>query len=458
MAQVVVVGAGVAGLAAAVWLADFGHDVVILERRDRPGGQLTAAAPGPTTLTVPAVLRDLFGKTGRRLDRELTLRPVDPAVVYVTSLGPVAFPHASRGGTLAAIRAAFGDTAADQWDRLLRRAADIWALTRPVLVDRPASRHAIAALGVRRDSRAAAFGTLQQLVRSLDITHPAVTEILAAQATMVGADPHSGPATIATRPYLEQTFGVWAVDGGPAVLVDALVRRAHERGAIVRTGTAATRYEVRRGRIVAVHTAEHERLAADTVISAVPDAAHRRLLGRPVSAGPGIARSVATIVLPDAGPARIDADAVDADLLRVVTTPTADAPLCVVTIPRGGEIVVHADVERDVRADDRWADAIIAGLSDRGLSLGSRDADSRRRIHTPDDWAHDVSLGPLSPHGPSVNGHFAALRRSRSTTRTRGLYRVGAAVGPGPGIHAVALSAAGVADLVGRPARPRTTP
>lgn len=450
MGQVVVVGAGVGGLTAAVWLADLGHEVTILERRDRPGGQLDAGVPGPTTLTLPAVLRDLFGKTGRRLDRELTLRPADPAVRYLTSVGPVVLPHASRAGTLAAIDQAFGDSAAGEWDRLMRRAADIWASIRPTFVDRPPTVRGVARLAMARTSRRAAFGTLDALLTELDIAHPAVREIVAAHAITTGADPRSGPAMVATGPYVEQTFGTWTVDGGPTALVDALARRARERGADLRTHTAAARYEAVRRRIVAVHSAAGDRFPADAVVSAVPEAEHRRLLGGARSGVSG-RRSVATIVLDGPDPIRSGADAV-----RTVATRIERAPLCVVEYPQGGGVVIHVDVRRDDRLDDAWADAVLAGLARRGLSLDSTRSTSRRRLYTPDQWAVDLGLGTGSPYGIPATDRWAAFRRPRAQSTTRGLFRVGAAANPGPGIHSVALSAAVVADLIGRPTGRRT--
>lgn len=441
--RVVVVGAGVGGLATAVRLADLGHDVVVLERRGDTGGQLRAGVPGPTTFTLPAVFRDLFGTTGRRMDLELTLRPVDPAVRYVTSEGVVVLPHASRGGTLRAFRDALGDTAASDWDRLMRRAADVWEATRSVLVDRLPTTRSIAALALRPTSRHAAFGTLGALLADLDITHPAVREIVAAHAIGLGAHPVTGPAIVATRPYLEQTFGVWTVDGGPGALVDALTRRAEERGAVIRTSTAAARYETHRRRMVAVHTGDGDRLPADVVVSTVPDAEHHRLLGRPPTSARG-ARSVLSIVLPDAGPAP------GGDAVRTVFTRTDDDPQCVVEYPEhpaGGGVVIHVDVDRHPTGHDDATRDVLAGLRRRGLEL---DEPGAARVVTPDRWADDLALGDGSPYGPTATGRWSTLRRLSNRTPVRGLYRVGAATHPGPGVHAVALSAAIVADLVGR--------
>ncbi len=85
MSRVVVVGGGFGGTAAAARLAKLGHQVTVVERRDRLGGAVGFVEQdgfrwdaGPTSTALPAVLRDLFRKSGRPLERELELVPVEP--------------------------------------------------------------------------------------------------------------------------------------------------------------------------------------------------------------------------------------------------------------------------------------------------------------------------------------------------------------------------------------------
>ena len=89
MSKVVVIGAGVGGMATAARLAAKGHTVTILEQSHRYGGKLHtyrrdgfAFDTGPSLFTLPAVYRDLFLKTGAAFEDEVDLQPVEPAFRY----------------------------------------------------------------------------------------------------------------------------------------------------------------------------------------------------------------------------------------------------------------------------------------------------------------------------------------------------------------------------------------
>src|SRR3712207_216406 len=123
MARVVVVGGGLAGSASAARLAKLGHEVTLVESRSSVGGAIGLveqdgytwdAGPGATAL--PAVLRDLFRKSGRPLERELDLVPVDPLREHRFLDGTgVAMPSGSRGAQLDAVGAALGAAAGADW-------------------------------------------------------------------------------------------------------------------------------------------------------------------------------------------------------------------------------------------------------------------------------------------------------------------------------------------------------
>ena len=148
MSRVVVVGAGMGGLAVAARLARLRHDVVVCEQSATYGGKLGAYErdgfvfdTGPSMLTLPAVYRDLFLKTGKApLEDAVDLVPVDPAFRYRFADGTVLdVPNASRARIARAMSTAFGSGAGEDWNRLIDHAAEVWRVTRGPFLESPLS-------------------------------------------------------------------------------------------------------------------------------------------------------------------------------------------------------------------------------------------------------------------------------------------------------------------------------
>ncbi|HEX6499324.1 MAG TPA: FAD-dependent oxidoreductase [Micromonosporaceae bacterium] len=325
MSRVVVVGAGVGGLACAARLAALGHRVTVLERSEAVGGKLgryERSTPvgvfrfdtGPSLLTLPQVFADLFAGTGAgNLDAPepgafdpgvpepggfalgaldlaglaaagLDLVPLDPVVRHVFADGTRLDSVADHESFTARIGGALGDRAADDWRRLWRRAARIWraswrdVLTRPV--DSPLT---VARLAWRLgDLAAVAPGrTLRGLGRSY-LSDARLRTLLDRYATYTGADPRRAPAALAAIPYAELTFGGWYLRGGLGTLADALLARCTGLGVAVRTGSEVVGVDVAGDRVHGVRLADGGYLAADVVVAnADALAVYRDLLPAP---------------------------------------------------------------------------------------------------------------------------------------------------------------------------------
>ena len=141
--NVVVIGGGMGGLAAAARLAKKGHKVTLFEAGSRLGGKCQTERlgefsfdTGPSLLTLPAVYRDLFIKTGKRLEHLLELKPVDPAFEYIFHDGTrIQFPNLSHNGTVGAITEVLGTNAGNDWHNLLERAESMWEASRESFIE-----------------------------------------------------------------------------------------------------------------------------------------------------------------------------------------------------------------------------------------------------------------------------------------------------------------------------------
>ena len=239
--EVVVIGAGMGGLAAATRLAKSGFKVRVFEAGPQPGGKCRTINidgysfdTGPSLLTLPAVYRDLFLKSGKHLGQELKVTPVEPAFDYFFSDGTrLTLPSSSRAGTAAAIEKSFGHRAAAEWENLMKRAEKMWAVSREPFVE--------SELGTLTSliSRPRIFADLFTIapwrsLRSLvnkKISDPRLRTLIDRYATYTGSDPRSAPAVLLTIPYVEMVFGAWHVGGGIGKLGEVLAERAQNCGA-----------------------------------------------------------------------------------------------------------------------------------------------------------------------------------------------------------------------------------
>lgn len=506
MARIVIVGAGIAGLSAAAWLADFGHDVLVFEAAAGPGGQVTEwidSAPGalhiglgPTAFTLPAVFRDLFRKTGRPLERVVGLVPVDPAVRYVFPDGvTVDVPNASRAGAVRAFDSALADgvgpSMGTQWDAVIEHGNRLWEQLRPVVLGylgrETSGGQAARARGRRSpglDARSA------QLLRDV-AADGRLRAVLDSYAAAVGEYPARAPASLTALPYLEQTFGLWTVDGGLGRLVDALHRRAEERGATVRYGVRATGVAVAGGRVEGVQLADDQTVPADVVVwtaspsllgndvlgSTTPPAqsALRRLLPRPPRTAdevpPTAGRSILTVLLvPDATEPAGATDPGEAIGLGEAAGPGrpgptravrpghavgADAPLRTVLVPGEGRatVIVHRGPEFDSSGRRAWV--LHADCPPHGATPGALDWADAGTVETHvAELAEAAKTSGIGLGGPATVRHVRTPRDLEKTIGAPGgcVHGRPATDGPGPGRTAGRGAGEQVTALVRRPA------
>ncbi|GAB1513150.1 phytoene desaturase family protein [Actinophytocola sp. KF-1] len=488
MADVVVIGAGVGGLAAAARLAALGHGVTVVEQAGTHGGKLGALRrdgytfdTGPSLLTLPGVFRDLFAATGAPLDDVVEIVPVDPVCHYRFADGTeVDLPHA-EDRVPAALAAAFGDRAAREWQALMADAARLWDLVGEPVLQRPLGgvRDLVRRSASVRDLLAIApWRTLRSLGRRR-LTDPRLRVLLDRYATYSGSDPRRLPALMSVVPFVEQRFGGWYVRGGLRVLADALAGRCRALGVRFRFGTAVAGIDRGAAGVTGVRLADGTRLAAGLVVSDV-DAEHlyRDLLTGPAARRPlralrRVQPSLSGFVLllalrgrtPEPRhhrvlfPADYDAefDAIFGAAPRPVPDPAVYvcSPADPAVAPDGDEawfVLVNAPRHGPVDwtapglAED-YADRVLAVMADRGLDV--RDRVRWREVRTPADWARDTGSVGGSIYGSSSNGPRAALLRPGNQGPVPGLYLVGGSAHPGGGLPLVAMSAAIVAGLVG---------
>ncbi|MEV6630695.1 phytoene desaturase family protein [Actinoplanes sp. NPDC051470] len=485
MSHVVVIGAGVGGLATAIRLAAAGHRVVVHEQAGVVGGKLGVYEragyrfdTGPSLLTLPRVFDDLgLGLTPERLD---------PVVRHVFPDGSVLDSSSDPDVFRERIADAFGRAAADDWAAFWARAEQIWAASWGPVLQRPVTAATLLRLSWRvKDLRAIAPGASLRGLGRRYLRDPRLRVLLDRYATYTGADPRRAPAALAAIPYAELAFGGWYLPGGLGTLGAALARRAHSLGVEIVLDSPVAAIEQSGGRVSGVRLDNGLHAAADVVVSNVDALVTYRDLVPSAGRVAGLAdRSLAGFVLllgvrgatPELAhhtvffPRNYDAefDAIFGDPGRGRRARPADNPAIFVTRaddpavrPDGREawfVLVNApphgsgwnavDWRRPGLAP-AYQDRILALLARRGLDV--RDRLEFAEVRTPADLA-----AATGAPGGSIYGTAGGLMRSPNRGPVPGLYLVGGSTHPGGGLPMVTLSARIVATQIEADLRQRS--
>jgi phytoene dehydrogenase-like protein len=423
-------------MAAAARLAKLAHQVVVFEPDAELGGSLRPVRhedfiwdAGPTSLTLPAVIRDLFRKSGRPLERVVELRPLRPGRRHVFADRSVLdLPMGTRIEQVDALTAAFDGRAADVWSGYVDQLAPVWDVVRRRALENPfEGRHAIEAaewktLQVRRSLHRALNRASRSAARD-----ERLSALLLDRHRLAGQDPRALPALFGVVEYVERSFGRWRVVGGLHALITALAHRLDERGVDVRTETTVEDLVVRAGSTRGVVLADGSVEPADLVVWTAPR--RPRVLGAGASLPPAIPAARTYLGLRGRVPSLPAETFVHGSPLAVVRTGG--------TAPEGR----HA-----------WTVEHHLGSEDILVSLARQGIDVRHLVVARIDRSPSAIVGDRggSPAGIAWSGWRTAFRRERPQTTISGLFRLGSEVHPGPGMVLGGMGAAQVAALVGR--------
>ena len=271
--RIVVIGSGFGGLAAAIRLLAQGHQVTVLEQRDRPGGRAYVYEQdgftfdgGPTIITAPSLIRELFELAGRRAEDYVTLVPLSPYYNVRFQDGSV-FRYDGDPERVAAEVRRFNPGDVEGYRRFLAAADRIFE-TGFALIDRPFL-HVSDMLRVLPDlARLRSHRSVAAFVRSF-FADERLQQVFSFHPLLVGGNPFQSTSIYALIHSLEQRWGVWFAMGGTGSVVRGLARLIDELGGELRLETPVEEVVVdpASGRASGVRLAGGEVLPADAVVS-----------------------------------------------------------------------------------------------------------------------------------------------------------------------------------------------
>ena len=492
--RVVVVGAGLGGLATALHLAGTGREVTVLEREPVPGGRagrLTLGGydfdTGPTVLTMPDLIAEPLAAVGEELSDWLDLTPLDPAYRTHFPDGSTLDVIARPSRMAAEISRVCGAREADGYLRFVAYARKLWRLERNDFIARNMdSPRDLLTANLIRLIAAGGFRRLQTKIDQF-FADPRTRRIFSFQAMYAGLAPHRALAIYAVIAYLDTVAGVWFPRGGVYAVPRALAGAAEKHGVRIRYDTTVARVELAGGRATGVITAAGERIPADVVVLN-PDlpVAYRDLLpgSGPV---PGRLRYSPSCVVVHVGSRQgysgiahhnihfgrawrttfdevITHGRLMSDPSLLVSNPSrADASLA----PPGRHayyvLAPAPNLDRaplDWRSGfaDRYADELVATLEERGYRDFAAGVELRRVV-TPADWA-DAGMAAGTPfslaHTLRQTGPF---RPGNLHPTLRNVVFVGSGTQPGVGVPMVLISGKlAAARVTGRVTGPGARP
>ena len=497
MAKIVVIGAGVGGMAAAARLAKQGHSISIYEASDRTGGKCRtewigdyAFDTGPSLLTLPAIYKDLFIKTGPRFEKVLTVQAVNPSFSYHFFDGKeVKFQNLDLPKTCQALDEELGLQAGDAWHRLMQRAEVMWDISRVPFVQSELT--SIWSLLKRRDlirgiRQIAPWKSLRTVTAEYT-NDPHLQNIIDRYATYTGSDPRKAPAALLTIAFVEASFGAWHIAGGIGQISVALEDRCRLLNVEINLNAPVSQINTKKGAVTGITLADGAIIDADIVVTnADAEVTYNQLLDSSVNAakperkklkradkslagfslllgldnskidGPAPTVDHHTIYFPE----NYDAEFDDIFVRKIpVNDPTIYicAPNDPLMVKREGTeswfVLVNAPRHEPKIGWDwgnggaEYAKKIIAKLDALGLRVSDRL--EVMEFRTPLDLQNSTGAPGGSIYGTSSNGAMSAFLRAKNRSPVVGLFCVGGSAHPGGGLPLVGMSAELVAVAIG---------
>jgi len=270
--RAVVIGAGFGGIALAIRLQRAGVQTTLVEKRDKAGGRayvwhekgFTFDA-GPTVITDPDCLTELFEGTGSELKDYVELMPVDPFYRLCWEDG-ASFDYNNDQVAMERQMAAFNPADVEGYRRFHAHSEELYQEGYIKLGSVPFQSFWTMMKAAPVLARLEAWNSVHQMVANY-IQDPHLRQAFSFHTLLVGGDPFKSSSVYSLIHALERRGGVWFARGGTGALIAGMIRFFEDLGGVVLLNSSVERIEIEGGRAVGVTLEGGEKIAADMVAS-----------------------------------------------------------------------------------------------------------------------------------------------------------------------------------------------
>jgi phytoene desaturase len=268
----VVIGSGFGGLASAIRLGARGYRVTVLEKLDKPGGRAYVHRQdgftfdaGPTVITAPFLLEELWKLCGKDMSDEIDMRPVTPFYRIRFDDGEM-FDYTGDPASMAEQISKFSPEDVEGYERFLKSSESIFKVGFEKLAHVPFGSWTSMARIVPEMIKLESYRTVYGLVAK-HVKNEKIRQVLSFHPLLVGGNPFSTTSIYTLIAFLERKWGVHFPIGGTGAVVQGLVRLIEGQGNRVVCNQEVKQILVEGGRAVGVELANDERIEADVVVS-----------------------------------------------------------------------------------------------------------------------------------------------------------------------------------------------
>ena len=472
---VIIVGAGIGGLASAISLASEGIPVVVVERSNHSGGKIRQEIiegrpidAGPTVLTMRWVFDELFERAGQHFDSHVRLKRSSRLARHFWPNGSRLDLYSDADRNVEAIADFAGWREAEGYRRFAAQAQRVYTTVKDVFLrsERPTLGSTLTALGKLGPAalwRVEGHRTMWNALGDY-FQDPRLRQLFGRYATYSGSSPFLSPATLNVIAHVERE-GVWLPEGGMTSVAQACERVARQLGVELRFGTEVQEIAVQQGQAVGIRTTAGDLLQGSAVLfNGDPAALPAGLLGENVRHGAVSPKhrslsAVTTCALSSVNDCELDyhtvffSDDYEREFIQLFHEQVVPSlPTVYVCAqdragfnpgPREKErlfLLINAPPIEEPSQTTEYASCHKAMFETLSRCGWAPELSASSITTTPLHFAQRFPASRGSLYGPASHGMLSPLARTGASSKIPGLYFAGGGAHPGAGVPMAATS------------------